>query len=390
MAIADIASLNIAAPDIGTANSDHQQLADPPSFPGRPLQNGRQDAVPPFAARPSSSPLLGKFSRSRIGRLMGVQVAALGSCVPERRVRNEDLAVLGYDADWIIQRTGITERRHAPPGVSTGDLATEAARRCLAAGQIPPEQVDLVLLGTYTPDMLIPATANAVQHRLGLCCPAVDLQAACASFAFALITGMQFVATGCNQAVLVIGADCNSRVVNPADKQTYPLFGDGAGAVVLAPGGTDQGILAYAVGSDGSGEELICRPAGGAREPYSPAEPARHFLHMDGRPVFKWAIRTLKETVREVLDTAGMEMDDIDLVVFHQANLRIIRAAAEELGIAPEKVFNNLDRYGNTSSASIPLALDEAHTKGRIGRGDHVLFSGFGAGLTWGTVLMRW
>lgn len=329
-------------------------------------------------------------SRSRIGRLMGVQVVALGSYAPERRVHNDDLAALGYDADWIVQRTGIIERRHAPQGVSTGDLATEAARRCLAAGNVPPEQIDLVLLGTYTPDMLMPATANVVQHRLGLCAPAIDLQAACASFAFALITGMQFVASGCNQRVLVIGAECNSRVLNPADKQTYPLFGDAAGAVVLAPGGADQGILAYAAGSDGTGEELICRYAGGAREPYSAANPGRHFLRMDGRPVFKWAIRTLKDTVREVLDAVGMELGDIDLVVFHQANMRIIRAAADELGLTPEKVFNNLDRYGNTSSASIPLALDEAYRQGRIGRGDHVLFSGFGAGLTWGTVLMRW
>jgi 3-oxoacyl-[acyl-carrier-protein] synthase-3 len=321
---------------------------------------------------------------------MGVQVTALGSYVPENRVRNEDLAVLGYDADWIVQRTGIIERRHAGPGISTGDLATEAARRCLAAGEIPPEQIDLVLLGTFTPDMLMPATANVVQHRLGLCAPAIDLQAACASFAFGLITGAQYVATGCSQRVLVIGADCNSRVVNPADKQTYPLFGDGAGACVLAPGSSDQGILAFAVGSDGSGAELICRPGGGTREPFSPSDTSRHFLHMEGRPVFKWAIRTLKETIGEVLATAGMELDDIDLFVFHQANMRIIRAAVDELGMAPERVFNNVERYGNTSSASIPLALDEAYREGRIGRGGHVLFSGFGAGLTWGTVLMRW
>jgi 3-oxoacyl-[acyl-carrier-protein] synthase-3 len=160
--------------------------------------------------------------------------------------------------------------------------------------------------------------------------------------------------------------------------------------VVLAPGGIDQGILAYAVGSDGSGAELICRPTGGAREPFSAADPSGHFLRMDGRPVFKWAIRTLKETIGEVLDSADLNLDDIDLVVFHQANMRIINAAVEELGMPPAKVFNNLDRYGNTSSASIPLALDEAYRMGRIRPGDHVLFSGFGAGLTWGTVLMRW
>jgi 3-oxoacyl-[acyl-carrier-protein] synthase III len=331
-----------------------------------------------------------QFCRSRIGRLMGVQVLALGSYVPEQCVRNEDLAALGYDAEWILKRTGITERRHAAAGVSTGDLATEAARRCIAAGNIRPEQIDLVLLGTFTPDMLVPATANVVQDRLGLCAPAIDLQAACASFAFALITGMQYVATGCSQRALVIGADCNSRIVNPADKQTYPLFGDAAGAVVLGPGSADQGMLAFAIGSDGSGAELICRRAGGTREPFSASDPCGHFLRMDGRPVFKWAIRTLKETIGEVLDAAGMALGDVDLVVFHQANMRIINAAVEELGMSPCKVFNNLDRYGNTSSASIPLALDEAYRAGRIRPGHHVLFSGFGAGLTWGTVLMRW
>ncbi len=178
-------------------------------------------------------------------------------------------------------------------------------------------------------------------------------------------------------------------MVNPADKQTYPLFGDGAGAMVLAPGSPEQGILAYAVGSDGSGADLICRPTGGAREPYSPEKPCGHFLRMDGRPVFKWAIRTLKETIGLVLGASGMALDDVDLVVFHQANMRIIDAAVDVLGMPPNKVFNNLDRYGNTSSASIPLALDEAYRKGRIRRGNHVLFSGFGAGLTWGTVLLR-
>ena len=338
----------------------------------------------------SDAEVAAKHCRSRLGRLMGVQIIALGSYVPEQRVRNEDLAALGYDADWILQRTGITERRHAAPGVSTGDLAVEAARRCIAAGNISPEQIDLVLMGTFTPDMLLPATATLVQDRLGLCAPAFDVQAACASFAFALITGMQYVATGCSQRALVIGADCNSRMVNPADKQTYPLFGDAAGAVVLAPGGADQGILAYAVGSDGSGAPLICRRTGGARQPFSAADPNGHFLHMDGRPVFKWAIRTLKETIGEVLDLAGVGLDDVDLVVFHQANMRIINAAVEELGMPSGKVFNNLDRYGNTSSASIPLALDEAYRLGRVRRGNHVLFSGFGAGLTWATVLMRW
>jgi len=331
-------------------------------------------------------------SPSRVGRLMGVRVLGIGSSVPEQRVRNEDLAALGYDADWIVQRTGILERRHAPPDVSTSDLAVEAAQRCIEHAGADRRQIDLVLLGTYTPDMLMPATASIVQDRLGLCAPAMDLQAACASFIFAMVTGMQYVATGCSRLALVIGADCNSRVVNPADRRTFPLFGDAAGAVLLGPGSPDQGLLAYAWGSDGSGAGLLCRPMGGASLPFSQAaeNDGRHYLHMEGRPVFRWAIRMLRESISEVLRAAEMTLDDVDLVIFHQANMRIINSAVNDLGIDPAKVFNNLDRYGNTSSASIPLALDHAREKGRIQPGQHILFSGFGGGLAWGTVLLRW
>ena len=180
---------------------------------------------------------------SRLGRLMGVQVVGIGSSVPARVVRNEDLAELGYDADWIVQRTGILERRHVGPGESTGDLAIEAARRCIVDAGVDPSEIDLVLLGTYTPDLLMPATASLVQDRLDLCAPAMDIQAACASFIFAMITGAQFVSTGCNRLVLVIGADCNSRMTDPADERTFPLFGDAAGAVLFAPGGKAQGLL---------------------------------------------------------------------------------------------------------------------------------------------------
>ena len=347
--------------------------------------------TPPKPPGPAGDGQL-RLRRSRLGRLMGVQVVGLGSSVPDVRVRNEDLAALGYDADWIVQRTGIIERRHAAPGTATSDLAAEAARRCIAAAGVAPSDIDLLILGTYTPDLLVPATANIVQEKLGLCVPAFDLQAACASFVFGMITAMQYVATGCSRLVLVIGADCNSRVVNPADQQTYPLFGDAAGAVLLAAGDQRQGMLAYAAGSDGSGVDLICRPMGGTREPFSslPEFDGRQYLRMYGRPVFKWAIRTLRESIFDVLRSADMTLDDVDLVVFHQANMRIINAAVEELGIDPRKVFNNLERYGNTSSASIPLALDEAFQQGRIQRGQHVLFSGFGAGLAWGTVLLRW
>ena len=323
---------------------------------------------------------------------MGVQVVGVGSSVPDNVIRNEDLAALGYDADWIVQRTGILERRHAPPGMATSDLAVEAARRCIEHAGVDPREIDLLLLGTYTPDMPLPATACLVQDRLGLCAPAMDIHAACASFVYSLITGTQFVATGCSRLALIIGADCNSRVVNPSDERTYPLFGDAAGAVLLAAGTQEQGLLSYAIGADGSGAELLCRPMGGSRLPFTQADDndSRHFLHMEGRPIFKWAIRMLRETISETLRAADMTLDDVDLVIFHQANMRIINSAVQDLGIDEAKVFNNLERYGNTSAASIPLALDEAFQEGRIRPGSYVLFSGFGAGLAWGTVLMRW
>jgi len=330
--------------------------------------------------------------RSRMGHLMGVQVVGVGSYVPDNVIRNEDLTALGHDAEWIRQRTGILERRHAPPGVATSDMAVEAARRCIRHARVDPQDIDLVLLGTFTPDLLLPSTACLVQNRLGLCAPALDLQAACASFVFALWTGMQFVANGCNQLVLVIGADCNSRVLNPTDVRTYPLFGDGAGAVLLAPGSGEQGLAAFAVGADGAGAELLKREMGGTRMPFShdPGADGRHFMQMEGKPIFKWAVRMLHDTVGDVLRYADLTRDDVNLVIFHQANLRIINAAVADLGIDPKKVVNNLDRYGNTSSGSIPLALDEALREGRIDRGDLLLLSGFGAGLTWATTLLRW
>ncbi len=342
------------------------------------------------AARPSGAML--PLKRSRVGRITGVQVVGIGSSLAAQVIRNEDLAALGYDADWIVQRTGILQRRHAPEGVATSDLAVEAARKCIDQAGVNPRDIDLVLLGTYTPDALMPATASLVQDRLGLCAPAMDVQAACASFIFAMLTGMQFVATGCSRLALVIGADCTSRVLNPADERTFPLFGDAAGAVLLAPGSPDQGFLSYAVGSDGSGFDLLYRPMGGTRQPFSRAAEDRgsEFLHMDGRPIFKWAIRMLRETIYEALQAAQMTLDDLDLVIFHQANMRIINSAVDDLGVDPRKVFNNVDRYGNTSSASIPLALDEAFQQGRIEPGHHLLFSGFGGGLAWGTVIMRW
>jgi 3-oxoacyl-[acyl-carrier-protein] synthase III len=330
--------------------------------------------------------------RSRVGSLTGVQIVGVGAAVPYNPIHNRDLAALGYDADWIEQRSGILERRHAAPDTSTSDLAIEASIRCIELSSVNRSDIDLLLLGTYTPDMLMPATASIVQDKLGLCAPAFDLQAACASFIFALLSGAQYVATGCSRLALIIGADCTSRVINSADKQTYPLFGDGAGAVLLAPGSNEQGILAFSAGSDGAGFDLLNRPMGGAKKPFStlPEHNGQHFMRMDGRPIFKWSVKMLRETTTEVLLHSGLKLEDINLAIFHQANMRIINSAVADIGLDPAKVVSNLDRYGNTSSASIPLALDEAFRAGRINRGDVLLLSGFGGGLAWATMLIRW
>jgi 3-oxoacyl-[acyl-carrier-protein] synthase-3 len=324
---------------------------------------------------------------------MGVQVLATGSYVPDVVVSNEQLeAALGYQPGWIEQRTGIRERRHAPPHMATSDMAVEAARRAIHKAEVDPAEIDLVIVGTFTPDMPIPSTACQVQHALRLNAPAMDLQAACAGFLYALVTGMQFVATGSSQLALVVGADCNSRICNPKDQRTYPLFGDGAGAVLLSRGSPQQGLVAYTLGADGSGADLLNRPMGGSRLPPSVESLERNlqYMHMDGRAVFKWATRVLSESIGDVLAAAGASLEEVDLLVAHQANIRIIDAAADHLGIDRSKVFTNLDRYGNTSAASVPLALDEARAQGRIRRGHRLILSGFGAGLVWGTGLLRW
>lgn len=331
-------------------------------------------------------------SSAPLRHLTGVKVVATGGYVPDHVVRNEDLAELGCDPEWIFQRTGIRERRHAPPEMATSDMAIAAAERAMQQAGVTAKEIDLVIVATFTPDWPVPATACQVQSRLGINAPAMDIQAACAGFIYGLITGMQFVATGCSRLALVIGSDTNSRVVDPADKKIYPLFGDGAGAVLLASGSPEQGVVSYTLGSEGSGADLLYTPMGGSRmRPCAAGFDARqHYLKMDGRPVFKWAVRLLAQTMREVLDAASLALGDISLVVLHQANLRIIDAAIDELGIPRDKVLIQIDRYGNTSAGSIPLVLDEANRSGRLKRGDAVLISGFGAGLAWGTSILRW
>ena len=345
--------------------------------------------------------------RSRMGSCMGVRIAATGSYAPEQIVTNEDLVALGCDSDWILQRTGILERRRAAVGQASSDLAYEAAIRCLANANVAARDVDLIVVATMTPDHLTPSTACLIQRRLGCISPAMDVNAACAGYMYALATAGNFVRCGMAKRALVIGSEVMSSTINPLDIKTYPLFGDGAGAALLVADsdlnephqtqltsttGNASGLLAYTLGSEGCGAEMLCIPGGGSRQPLSPESirAGQQYLTMDGRGVFKWAVRVVNDSCRDCMVYAGLEFSQVDLVLLHQANIRIIDSAVKDFGIPRNRVFVNLDRYGNTSAASIPLALDDVNAQGRIRRGDLVLLCGFGAGLAWGTALMRW
>ena len=324
---------------------------------------------------------------------MGLQVLGTGSYVPDAVITNDHLHNrFGCDQEWIVKQTGIHERRHALDNQATSDLCVEAAQRCLEKVDVSPGSVDLLLVATVTPDMSFPSVACLVQDRLKLTCAAVDLQAACAGFVYALITGAAYVASGASDLCLIIGGDCMSRVVNPADIKTYPLLGDGAGAVLLARGRPDQGIVNYSLGAEGRGKDLLTRPACGSRLPPTPELIAQglHYMQMDGRAVFNWAASILCDTIQDVLRVSQLQPGDVNLYIPHQANIRIINAAIDVLRIDRSLVYTNLDRYGNTSAGSVPIALDEANIEGRIQPGDRIILSGYGAGLAWGTALLRW
>jgi 3-oxoacyl-[acyl-carrier-protein] synthase III len=333
---------------------------------------------------------------SRFGRAVGFRLAGIGSYAPPQVVTNADLARLGCDPQWIVERSGIHERRHAHPEMATSDLAAAAGRAAIAHAGVETGDVDLLVLGTFTPDMCIPSAACIVQEKLGLDAPAMDVTAACAGFAYALVTAAQFVANGSSRLVLVIGADTNSRVVDPDDIKTWPLFGDGAGAVLLEPiepesSGRERGLLSFSLGSDGRGAGMLACPMSGSRQPITAEGAARgdQFLQMEGRAVFKWAIRLAEENIRQVVERSGIPLEAIDLFVLHQANARIIEGVRMALGIDADRFMMNLDRYGNTSSGSIPLAMDEAWRAGLIGPGSTIVVCGFGGGLAWGSAVWR-
>ncbi|HEY5478141.1 MAG TPA: beta-ketoacyl-ACP synthase III [Gaiellaceae bacterium] len=322
-----------------------------------------------------------------------VSITGLGCYAPERVLANNELAkMVETNDEWIQTRTGIKERRIAAPDEATSDLCLPAAEAALADAGVKGSEIDLVIVATITADMLFPSTAAILASRLGAgSAAAYDLSAGCTGFVYALTQGFGAIAAGFARRVLVVGADTLSRVVDWDDRATCVLFGDGAGAVVLeeVAGG---GFHAFELGADGAGGMELFMPAGGSRRPASAETIAarEHYVKMNGREVYKFATRVLPSSARAVLEVLGRSIEDIDLYVPHQANLRIIEHAAKKLGVEKERVFVNVDRYGNTSSASIPLALCEARKEGRLADGTLVLMTGMGAGLTWGSSVITW
>ncbi len=321
-------------------------------------------------------------------------IVGIGSYVPEKVLTNAELEkMVDTNDEWIVTRTGISERRIAADNETASDFAVKASIHALETAGKKPEDIDFVICATITGDMPLPATSSIVQHRLGIPqSPAFDLQAGCSGFIYALQVADSFVRSGAFKNILVIGVDLLSRLTDWTDRNTCILFGDAAGAAIVSPVEDGTGIFSFYLGSDGSGAELLMTPAGGSRMPasFSTVENHMHFLKMSGREVFKFAVRIMGDAAVEALNRAGFKPEDLDILVPHQANIRIINAAAERLGMPAEKVFVNVNKYGNTSAASIPLALDEAYRSGVIKKNHLVAAVGFGAGLTWGASILRW
>lgn len=327
-----------------------------------------------------------------LGRPVGI--TGVGSHVPDRVLTNFDLAkIVDTSDEWIVTRTGISERRIAGEDEATSDLAIGAARQALEHAGLAGKDVDLVIVATVSPDSAFPAVASLVQDAVGArSAAAFDLAAGCSGFIYALATGAQFVASGLYERVLVVGADCLSRLVDWRDRSTCVLFGDGAGAVLLEPAPEGFGCLSFDLGSDGAGAPLLCVEGGGSRRfaPEANVGKLENTIRMVGSEVFKFAVRAIEDSTQRALERAQLSVADIDLFVAHQANLRIIDAAARRLNLPDEKVFTNVHKYGNTSAASIPIALCEALALGKLHRGDTLAMCGFGAGLTWASCILRW
>ncbi len=322
-------------------------------------------------------------------------IAGTGHAVPKRIVTNDDIAAMGLETDdqWIIERTGIRQRHIAGPGESVKSLSADAARQAMAKAGVQPGEIDVIILGTATPDRLLPATAVELQSELGCTrASAFDIAAACSGWLYGAIVGESLIHSGTAETVLVIGAEKLSTVVDWTDRNTCILFADGAGATILRrTRGGQKGILSSFMRSDGALAELLWRPGGGAEEPFT-AEletQRRQYVRMSGREVFKHAVRAMADATDRALDAAKLTAADVDLLIPHQANIRIIEATAKHAGISMDRVFVNVDRFGNTSAASIPIALNDAIEQGRVKEGMTVLFAAFGAGFTWGSLVVR-
>ncbi len=340
---------------------------------GRPGRNGRN----------------GRKAALRYAHIIG-----WGMEVPARVMTNDEISQIVDTSDqWIRERTGIRERHIAGPKDSTATLALRAAKRALEVADVNPADLDLVIVATATPEHLFPATACLVQDWLGASnAGAFDLSAGCTGFIYALNLAAQTIVSGAADTVLVVGSETLSRIVNWEDRGTCVLFGDGAGAVVLRASNAPGGVLTGLLRSDGSGSELLSLPAGGSRFPPSPETVANgmHKIHMNGREVFRFATRVMTQATRSVVEDLGLTLNDVALIIPHQANIRIIEAAARSLGIPMDRVYVNVDRYGNTSSASIPIALCEAIQSGKVKPDDYIVLVAFGAGLTWGATAIKW
>jgi 3-oxoacyl-[acyl-carrier-protein] synthase-3 len=321
-------------------------------------------------------------------------IAGWGAAVPSGRLTNADLEARVDTSDqWIFERTGIRERRYAAEGETTATLAIEAGANAIKGAGLTPDDIDLLVIATTTPEQPIPHTGAFVGDGLGLHCGSFDLNVGCAGFIYELVTGAALLQAGNLRHVLVIGCETLSRIVDPRDRGTCIIFGDGAAGVVLAPTTDDgAGNLGWDLGCDGSATGLVGLPAGGSRLPASQdtIDEGLHYLKMQGQEVFRRAVRTVVESVNVTLERSGITVEDVDWFIPHQANLRIIEAAASRLGIPRERTVVNIERYGNTSAASIPLAMSEAADDGRIRDGELVLMSGMGAGMAWGSVVVRW
>ena len=337
--------------------------------------------------QPRSSPRSAKTQRT-------VSIVGTGSYVPEKRLTNDDLSrIVDTSDEWITTRTGIKERRVAAKDEHTSDMGAKAALNALEQAKISAADVDLILVATATPDMLFPATACFVQQKIGATNAAcLDISAACAGFLFGIEIAQQFITSHTHDTVLVIGAEKLTSITNWTDRNTCVLFGDGAGAAVLRHRGGAHGVISTHIGSDGQYTDILFMPGGGSRCPITQDNAAMNLatIHMSGKEVYKQAVTAMLRAARKALDQAGLSIEDIACVIPHQANLRIIEAIADRLGIPLERFYVNLDKYGNTSAAAVAIALDEANRSGRIKKGDYVLMVVFGGGLTWASTVIEW